>query len=375
MVLSKLPGIYFSETVEATNTENIIRPLYLVQTKNVIDSLDNKITLFNSIDDFKTAVEGKGLTYTTDFIEKAINETNNTITSFYVYSIKTDTITGFTNALINTTNYANIKNVFYIEEETSSSSNTLTNKITAMQTGVQNNATNGVNRIVYTVPYATLNDAVSNEKDATKEETALTTMTEVTKGFNNGRTCIIFPDTQAGIIAGKIIRTPYNEDIGFSELNTGIIALDYAFNYTQMVTLMNAGVIFINQEVRRGGNIYRVNLGVTTSFSSENNKADSLLLSRTIADEVLDQINERCEPFVKDTETENTINLIQAECDRIVEEYIETNDVLQEGTELTVRDTTKPYTIEITGYIKPVGCIAVIEVNTTLKQEVTVGSA
>lgn len=369
MTFNTLPGIKFGETVTSNSTITS-RPLFIIQTSQEITAIDNKLTKYDDVSNFETVATGKGLTQTIKFIKDAITEETANTGQFYVYSVKDDTADGFKNILIDNSNYADIKDVYYFEETKSGANNSLTlaQKIGALITGLNNNSLNGVFRMVYIIPYGTIQDAVTNKGEGvTTQQAYINSLETITEGVDNGRVGFILPDDLAGVNAGKINATNYNEEVGFTEYNTAITELNPVFSYTQMVTLQNLGVIFTRKEQYQGNTIYRINLGVTSSFSNTNNKADSLIISRRIADELLRQVKDTLDAYIKDKETENTLAFMQSDINEIINTFENNDEIISDGTVLEVSESATPYTVNVSGAIQPITCIIAIEVNTILQ--------
>lgn len=360
MTYSKKPGVYFTESVGTADTVTTSIPLFIVQTTSTL-SIDGEYTLYTSIDTFKTVVADKGLTNTVKYIEQALDEIGVAI-PFYVYSIKTDTAAAFTKVITDCDNIPEINKVYYIEESKSAAANTFVNKCGALQLGCVSSAAKGIHKVAFAVPYGTITDTYTNtEGDALGAVvTALQTEGSTVAG---DRLAIINPDNYAGAVIGKSYTTPYNEDIGFGALNTPVSTLTYNFTDSQELTLMNAGILFITSELRQGTKINRVCLGVSTAFSG--NAADGELIVRTIADEVLNNVKNACEPFIKSKSNEQQIAFLQADIDTIIEEFAENGDIDGTSSVLTVSQASN-YSFNVTGTLKPSRAVIAIEVNTTI---------
>lgn len=364
MTYNKLPGMYFSETISANSGlfEQTRAPLFIVQTSTTIATIDDQITHYTGIDAFKSIVEGKGLTQTVKYIEDTLTEEGQT--EFYVYSIKTDTATAFTNAIKGTAHLEDITSVVYVEETKSATTNTIIQKIAAIKAGLDDNAENGVFRIAYIVPLGTVEDAVDNAESGTSAESAcITSLTTILSGTGNGRICVPLPDENAGIIIGKCLATRYDEEPGYTGVNTSPAQSTYNFDHTQMITLQNTGVLFLRNESLNGINTYRINLGVTTSFKSS--AADGLIVKRTTADEVLREIKQAGIAYVKAKETATSLAGLKNEVSRVITEFADEESIDKKATKLTVSDGGNN-TFYITGTIMPTGSVIAIEVQTTL---------
>ena len=363
MTSPKRPGIYFQETVQSNiRTEKDNVPLFIVQTSTAIEAIDDKITHYTGFDAFSSIATDKGLAQSLAYIEQTLLEYSNT--EFYVYSIKTDTATAFTNAVKATAHLDDVSMIVYIEETASGNSNKITDKISALKTGLVDNAANGVFRIGYVVPYGTVSAAVEGASSGTSaEEACITSLTSILNANGSGRLCCVLPDENAGIILGKCISCAVDEEPGFTAITTTPQTSTYNFDNTQMITIQNLGVLFLARETIQGANQYRINLGVTTGF--KDNTADGLIISRTIVDAILRQIKYVGDAFVKGKEVESNVVKLQGLVDSIIDNEVERERIIRDDTSLTVSDAGNS-TFTIVGTIKPIRSIIAIEVNTKL---------
>ena len=209
-------------------------------------------------------------------------------------------------------------------------------------------------RKCFVIPYG----SVSNANGIAGKKTSLNSITT-----GDGRLCIILPDENAGIIAGKCLATVYNEDPGKNPVNSVIHESSLQLNASDMLDLLNSGVLLLRREKVMGGEVYRILLGVTTNCKTD--KADKLIMSRNIVDELLTRIGREGQPFVKDKETQNNEVMLQSVVDAIVDEFARNDDIYREGTSLTVGGDGEKFTLN--GIIKPVHSAYGIEVNTTIQ--------
>ena len=363
MTYSKLPGVYFTETINSVSLTSTKTPLFIVQTSTAIADIDNKLIKFGNYALFEEVATGKGLTNTLAFIEEALNEAGMINNAFYVYSVKTDTAAAFSNILVESSNYSDIKDVVYFEETKSANANTINSKLGALKTGANTCYQNGVNRVCYCVPYGTVTDDVE-DASGTDEEACITSLTTAVNGITSGRVAVIVPD-YAGAVIGRVLAADYNEEIGYDNILTAISNPAFQFNYSQMLTLQNMGIMFIRGERLRGNWVYRVNLGVSTAFSG--NGADGLLLSRRVCDEVLEQVKYACDLFVKSrNDVEGGLVALQTDVDTILDRFISAREIDEEDSELYVDEGSDVYTFNVSGTIKPIKSTIAINVNTTL---------
>lgn len=366
MTITKRAGVYFTETQGAVATAdegvNFI-PLFIVQTTTAIASIDDKITLFANADAFATVAQNKGLTKTIKYIREALGEAGRN--QFYVYSIKTDTAAAFTSLIEECASRTEIRDVVYIEETKSSGTTTITAKVSAIATALDDNYEKGTLRNGLIVPYGTVTDAVTNADNTTAEEAVVTSMTAVLNGVTSGRITGIVPDDACvGAGIGKFIGRQYNDEIGSTPFNSSIDALTYNFNDTQILALCNIGCLVVTGSYVRGAMEYRVEVGCTASM--KNSTADQLLISRSIADQLLRDVKVECDAFIRTKLTTNTVKLLQGEIDSVVADYVANEDVLNAGTKLTVSQSNVPYTLNVNGSIQVAGSLLVINIDTTI---------
>ena len=364
MTYPRQPGVYFTETVSTIAADTVQEriPLFLLQTSTAIADLDGVYTYYTGIDAFKEAVAEKGLTNTVTHIEKALIEYN--CTNFYVYSIKTDTAAGFKDAVKNSSNLQDVRYIDYYEETKSTTANTITAKIAAIKEGVIDNAKNGVFRKAYITPYGTINDAVTTAENTTPTAAAIAAYTTILSSTGSGRICPIFPDGNDGVVVGKCWATQYDEDPGFLPVESEVVTTDFNFDANQIVTLQNLGVMFLVPDTSSELTRYYINLGVTSSF--KDNAADGLFVSRSIADEVLDEIGNVARAFVKAKEVESNVKQLNTEIGNVIDAYATAESIIKADTVITATDVGNNV-FEVNGKIKPVGCVIAIEVNTTLQ--------
>lgn len=363
MTYTTLPGLKFTETVATASVVDVNAqvPLFIVQTSSTISDLDGQITYYTGADAFNTIVDSKGLTYSQAVIEQTLAEYGNT--AFYVYSIKTDTSQGFTDAVKATAHLLDVNRLVYIEEAKSGGSNSITSKIAAIKNGLVDNASNGVFRTATIIPYGTVTDAVTNANSGTDEANAISSLTTILSANGNGRIEVAFPDENAGIVVGKCMASGYDDEPGRTPIESAINESSYNFDATQMLTLMNLGVLFLKPERSYGEYRYRICLGVNNGF--KNNTADGLIVCRTVVDELLRRISYDASPFVKAKETQSNEVLLQSIVDGIVDEFVTADNIYRDGTSLTVSGDGNVFIVN--GTIKPVRSAIAIEVNTTIQ--------
>lgn len=373
MTYSKLPGVYFSETVATDSVDQTVdyAPLFIVKSTSSIAQIDDQVTYFEGINAFSTIARNKGLNKTIDAMRVILNQYQ--ASNFYVYNVATDTSASMVSILEDCANKEDIIDIIFIEETKSAQANDVNTKIKAIQTALADNFTNGAFRTAIVIPYGTVHDAVTNkESGVTTSSAVITSLSSVLTGVSDGRIFCVVPDeVTMGVISGHIIATPFYHEVGFESLNI-IGTPEYEFTLSEMLTLQNMGVCFLRKESRAGVDTYRINLGVTTSFADS--AADGLIKSRKICDEVLRQIKTECENIIKSDDVETEKAFIQKECDNTLEEFIQQKYLLKETTKDGIKYKTKltanvedRNTINISGSLIPAGSLIAVNVSTVIE--------
>ena len=185
-----------------------------------------------------------------------------------------------------------------------------------------------------------------------------------------------------GKTVARICCTPYNTEPGYytyRSVSAGTFikrAVDGTTNGVSdgALYLQNKGVIF-NRDEHINSNVYpKINLCTSLSFNQTDRPADSLFHARFNADDLLREVFEACYTQVKANESETNLAYLQTRVNKIVndrvsaEEMIKWNERTEEGTKLTVaQSTADPYSIVVTGQIQPQKCTIAIDVQATVK--------
>lgn len=352
MTYNKLPGIVFTESVATSQVaaEDGNIPLFIIKATDDYD-LCGSINHFDSYSAFADVSAALEAPYTKQVIQDTLLEVG--ATEFYLYPVAFTNATTLTDTVAATAHLDDVKNMIYIEETAGTANTAIANCIASLKTGINTLESSGVFRRLYIVPYGTVH-AASN---------AVTSLTSILSATGDGRICCILPDENAGIVTGKCIVSPYNDEVGRTPVSSAVKESSYNFNAAEMLTLMNLGVLFLRRERGMGGYQYRICLGVTTSF--KDNAADGLLVCRTVVDELLSRIGVEAQPFVKAKETDSNEVMLQSVVDAIVNEFVTNEDIYRDGTSLTVGGDGVNFTIN--GTIRPVRSAIAIEVNTTIQ--------
>lgn len=373
MTYTKLPGVYFSETVTGglpAQERTYPVPLYIIQGATELPTLDNQLVRFSDYNTFKTLMEGKGFTNSVRMIRESLDEARKS--EFYVYSVKTDTAAHFKSIVTESAQIEEIQDVVYYEQSKSSQSNSFNNKFQALVEGAEQNYEDGVFRNIIAVPRGTVVDAVTNKgENETAESAAITAMQACLAGITSGRALLVCPDNAYMEQAvGRLISLGYDEEAGYARLNART-AFEYNFSYSQLVTIMNMGVTVVRTEIVGGETVPRIVLGVTASFSQ--NKADGLFKARKIADETLRRIKTGCSNLVKSTDMDEAKALAQTTCDVTLDNMISEKALSKSATieGVTYKTTLKATIVDrnyinISGTLVPTGSLVAINVNTTI---------
>lgn len=365
------PGVRFEESVYVPNkveTESPYVPLFIIQGTDVLPC-DNVLTFFEDYNAY-TSIRNNKFPTASKIIKRALADSGQN--KFYLFSVKTDTKVAFTNIFKDSANKEEIKKAYFIETISSTQQNSLNNKIKGIVEGLDDNYANGVFRTCTIIPYGDVNKAITDAQEgAVPEEVLITTLTTALADVESGRIQITVPDTAYnGQLVGKLLATDYNRECGYTPINV-TTAFDYNFSSAQVNTLRNMGVLFVQEEFTGESTQYRIHLGVNRAYSQ--NKADGLIKSREIADELLRQVKFACLNYIKNEDVTKSRGILQTDVDTIVDEFIENKDVEEliedEGeiirTELSVSIVNRESAL-ITGTILPVGELLQITVNTTI---------
>lgn len=362
MPSSKLTGVYFGETVstlnlaDAVDNDEVLQ--FVVQTSTAIADYDDKLTL-TDLDTYKTKVDGKGLTETTKVIESIMTSIGRN--DFYVYSVKTNTAAGWKEAVTCGSHLKEIKKVLFYEENAITGQNapTVDAKMTALAQGCHTSSVTGGFRIAYVIPQKTIDDAVAGASNVEPPATVVTTFTSLLTSINDGRLVVILPDG-AKEMACTIATKQFFEEIGYGYIE-GLNEVTYNFTATQLVTLRNLGIVVPRPIWEDGVVNYEIELGVTTSYSQD--AADGQLVGRTVADELLRQVDTAVRQFIKQGESESNVPIVQTAVNDVIADF--KDYVVQASTTLKVADAgNRKFTIN--GTIKPIATLEEIDVNTIL---------
>ena len=206
--------------------------------------------------------------------------------------------------------------------------------MTAMAEACHECSETGGFRIAFVVPQKTIDTAVSDASSVAPPTTVVSTFSSMLSGIHDGRLCVILPD-KAKEMSSYLVTKKFYEEIGLGYI-PGVNSVTYDFTADQLVTLRNLGIIIPRPIWEAGVVNYEIELGVTTNYSQD--AADGQLVSRTIADELLREIDADLRPFVKTSEEESNLKFVQTAVDGAIGRYVQDKYVTSE-TKLTATDT------------------------------------
>lgn len=364
MTATRLSGITFTEdtsTIPQGNEDIIDAPLFIIQTTTAIAALDGQFKTYRSWTAYNNiAGSVSGLAKTNSIIKQVLDETG--LQKFYVYSIKTDTQQAFTDCVKASSYLDDCETIIYIENAKSAQANTIADKINGIKAGIRDNYANGVFRQAYIVPYGTYNDAIT-EEGVVPSTAAVTCLTGITNGIEDGLVCVVAPDSMCGSLLGATFNTPFDGEIGQYTIKnvdtTGFIK----YNATQMLALQNGGILFIKRETYRRVSSYKPNVGVTLSY--QGSKTDGKLIRRRIVNEVLRRIKDECREYILDKDIESVRSSLHSTLGAVISEFVKNDCVIRDGTSLSVAMVDD--TFQVSGTIQPIDSVYAIDVAITIE--------
>jgi len=165
-----------------------------------------------------------------------------------------------------------------------------------------------------------------------------------------------------GKIIARICTTPYYIEPGYYDLRS--VEPEQFNNRTEeeMNDLQASGVIFIADELAGSETHPRINLGVATSFATneDNRPNDCLLHSRRNVDQLIREVFIILYRQLKRNETETNLSYLQSDIDVVIEEKLDAGYVM-DGTAINVIESdTNPYDLKVEGAVKPVNATYLI---------------
>ena len=373
MVINKIPGVYYTESLEYDVVgEGAKIPVFIGKTGNTGTTsykVDGSVVLsFNSYEEACRATTAGGigtdpetnplLAVLKDFFEENIRKTAGDIQVPKVYVIdcgSATTIAVWTTAIATSKAMrdANVE-VYVGAESITDEDKSINDVIEIASTSLAEHATNLMLRNGFFT-------------DATADTDA--ELISLAQANQLPRIGLIEPLLFGKTIA-RICCTPFYIEPGYTAYRSVEKDTFIKRTPTAELALQNAGVIFNRDEMTTQQVFPKINLAVGTEFGKSPRPADSLFHARFNADELLKQIFDVCYPQIKANETATNISYLQSQVDRIIDDavqagYMRAYDGLN-GTRIRVTESdADPFDLELTGQIQPVN--ATIAINVTSK--------
>ncbi len=173
-----------------------------------------------------------------------------------------------------------------------------------------------------------------------------------------------------GKTCANILNTPYYEEPGYSDYRSVTPGIFTERTPEEENELQAAGVIF-NHDERAGSEIHpKINLAVSTAFgaSADSRPNDALLHARRNVDQLIREAYMVLYSQLKNNETENNINYLQADLDVLVNSKIRAGEMM-DGTEINVtEDEVNPYDLHAQGVAVPVNSTLLIGFSMYIEQ-------
>ena len=378
MAISKIPGVYYNETVdyELTGSGGKI-PVFIGATGNsgtaaykVDGTVIRKYNGWSDVNKATTA-DNPGIGVYTDsttnllsktlkdFFEEAEMKKNDDVGVPYIYVIDVGAGTSkdvWLAALTTAKTKADATVEVYVGADgITDQGYTFVNFLTAAEASIKTETSE-----------LELKTGFATKQGAT--DANLIALTDASTGIQKSRIGIAEP-TLFGKTMARICCTPYNIEPGFLEYRTVSPGTFTARTKAQELALQNAGVIFNHDEVINDKKYCKINLCTSTSFAATARPADALFHARFNADNLLRQVFEAVYPQIKANESATNIVKCQTAVDAIVDSEVRAENMIGynqdtgEGTRLVVNESdSSPYDMVVVGQIQPINCTIAIEV-------------
>jgi len=378
MAITKIPGVYYNETVDFELTGAGAKiPVFIGTTGNegtaaykVDGTVIRKYKNWNDVNKATTADEPGIGVYTDDttnllsktlkdFFAEAEMKNNDDIGVPYIYVIdvgagtsKDVWLTALTTAK---TKSDAIIEIYVGAEAITDTGYTLVSFLTAAEASIQTETSD-----------LDLKTGFTTKQGATDAQ--LIALTDATNGIQKSRIGIAEP-LLFGKTMARICCTPYNIEPGFLEYRTVSPGTFTLRTKTQELALQNAGIIFNHDEVINDKKYCKINLSTSTAFASTTRPADALFHARFNTDNLLRRIFEAVYPQIKANESATNIVKCQTRVDAVVDDEVNAENMIPfnkdtgEGTKLIVSESdSSPYDMVVSGQAQPINCTAAIEV-------------
>lgn len=232
---------------------------------------------------------------------------------------------------------------------TTEGTTTFTNVISIMssaETSITNDSKQGNPRIGYY--------SVDGITDA--QIVSLTDDTGASGSFLQKSRIILCEPTSFAKDVARVCVTPYYDEPGFYEFRTISTGVYNKRTDAQELTLQNAGILFVRDELTRIKTYPKINLAVSTAFAKDpsDRPNDALLHARRNTDNLIRRIYDVCYTQLKRNETETNLCHLQTDIDTIVDEEISKGRMMK-GTQVLVNESNSdPYSLTVDGNAVPV---------------------
>ena len=381
MALSKIPGVYYDETVEYQTTGSGGKiPVFIGVTGNsattgyAVDG--TQINKFAKWEDVNRTIANGGIGVWTegttntlldvikDFFEEAEIKSTDDLGIPYIYVIdvgagtsKDVWLTALTTAK---TKPDAIIEAYVGAEAITDTGYTLPNFIAAAEASIKTESANLNIRTGFTTKFGAT-------------DAQLIALNPNPGGILKSRIGIIEP-TKFGTIFARICTTPYWLEPGYLEfrsINSGTFA---ARTRAEELALQEAGIIFGHDEIVSSLNVCRINLSVSTAFALDPRPSDAVFHARFNADNLLRRVFEAVFYQVKANESNTKIVTNQTRVDTVIDEEVEAERMIAydqttgDGTRLILEESTEEaYDMELVGQIQPINATGPILVRAKIK--------
>ena len=379
MVLSKIPGVYYDETVEyqTPGTGGKI-PVFIGKTGNsattgyAVDG--TQINKFTSWEEVNRTIANGGIGTDTsanpllavleEFFEEAEVKAADDLGVPYIYVIDVGAGTS-KNVWLAALTTAKTKTEAIIEayvgaESITDSGYELGDFLAAAHASIVTEATN-----------LNLRTGFTTKIGATDSQ--LIALNPTSGGVLKSRIGICEPN-HFGKIFALICTTPYYIEPGYLEFRTLGAGKFASRTRTEELALQNAGIIFGHDEKVNNITMTRINLSTSTAYAKSPVPSDALFHARFNADNLLRRVFEAVFPQVKANESATNIITNQTAIDAIIDEEVENERMIEydpetgEGTMLQlVESNSNPYDMMVAGQIQPINCTGPIVVKAKIK--------
>lgn len=378
MTINKLPGVYYTESVDFELVgEGSKIPLFIGATGNTVTT--PTVRKYKNWKEVNTSIADGGIGV---YDDTTTNRLSKVLKEF------------FEEAQMNTSSDIGVPHIYVIDVGAGSDKDTWVSAFNLAKTkldvslevyvGLENVSGDYTWKDLVESAYTSISSEAQNLKlrcaittnFTADTDTKLVNLTNETNGVQKQRIAIAEP-TLFGKTVARICVTPFNMEPGYYTYRSVEAGVFTERTLAQQLTLQTAGII-INRDEIVGDKVYpKILLGVCSCFASNPRPADSLLHTRYNADHLLRLVFDAVYPQIKNNETATNIAILQTTIDGIVDEevmagnMIKYNEDTRDGTKLKlVESDSNPYDMVITGQIQPVNSTIAIQVQGTIQTAV-----